>query len=138
MQAAPLPQRAPPLAIGLALALVSAPLAWFLEICAGYALASAPCFELHQRVPVVAHAAPWTKSMLLLSIIVSIAIGILGCGFCYSALRRAEAAGDRDVGTPWFVRTRFLARWGVLAGIAYAIASALVAIAYALLPRCAG
>lgn len=130
-----LPQRAPPLALGVALSLVGAPLAWFIEICAGYALASAPCFEPLERIPTIAAAAPWTMSALLGVCAASTAIAFLGSSLCYRMLQRTQRESEDSLSR---ARTRFLARWGMLIGTAFAIASILVVPAYALLPRCAG
>lgn len=52
---------------------------------------------------------------------------------------RDEAGGDQrhlmEVGAG---RTRFLALWGMLLGAGFAAATAITAVAFAVLPRCAG
>ena len=117
------------------------PLAWFIQLCAGYALASAPCFRDGIRVSAPLPVLQWTRPAMVIAMLASMAIALLALGVSWRAFRRTQQeAGDGSVqllemGTG---RTRFLALWGVLLGGAFAIATAMTAVAFILLPRCAG
>jgi len=137
----PAPQRDRVSLLDSAFGLLGGPLAWFIQICAGYTLASWPCFPEEQRYLAPRAGYGWTGSAI---ISVSIAAFII----CVAALlvsRRAysrvrnETHGDHrhllDVGGG---RTRFLALWGMIFSSAFGVAIAMNAVAHFLLPRCAG
>lgn len=117
------------------------PLAWFIQLCAGYALASAPCFRDGVRVIAPLAVLQWTWPAMIIAMLASVAITLLALGVSWRAFRRTrqEAGGGSDhlleMGAG---RTRFLALWGVLLGSAFAVATAMTAVAFMLLPRCAG
>jgi amino acid transporter len=117
------------------------PLAWYLQLCTGYALASAPCFRDGIRVAAPLPALQWTWPAMIAAMLAGVVIALVALGISWRAFRRTrqETAGgsahllERGAG-----RTRFLALWGVLLGSAFAIAAAITAVAFILLPRCAG
>ncbi len=121
--------------------LVGGPLAWYLQLCAGYALASAPCFSGGSRMPAPLPALQWTWIAMLLATAAALAIALLSLLLSWRMYQRTkeEAAGGTarllDGGAG---RTRFLALWGVLLGSGFALATAITALAFVTLPRCAG
>lgn len=121
--------------------LMGGPLAWYLQLCAGYALASQPCFRDGARVTAPLRAAQWTWPAMILAMLVAVAVALLALLVSWRALRRTQseapggAARLTEVGSG---RTRFLALWGVLLGAAFALATAISAVAFITLPRCAG
>jgi predicted histidine transporter YuiF (NhaC family) len=126
---------------GLFFGLLGGPLAWYLQLCAGYALASQPCFRDGLRMAEPMHAAQWTWTAMILAMVAGVLVALLALLISWRTFRRtrAEAPGDAshlsEVGSG---RTRFLALWGVLLGAAFALATAISAVAFSTVPRCAG
>jgi amino acid transporter len=130
------------LSIGEALfSLLGGPLAWFVQLCAGYALATWPCFpETHRRLmPASGYA--WSFSLMVGLLIAGVLVALLAFGVSWRtyARTRDEAGGDHrhliEVGAG---RTRFMALWGMLLGIGFAVATSLTAVGFLLVPRCDG
>jgi len=121
--------------------LFGGPIAWFLQFCAGYALASEPCFRAAERVESPIPALQWTLPAMILSMAAAVAIALLSLLVSWRAYRRTqdEAAGDTaNLAESGAGRTRFLSLWGVLLGSAFAVATAMTGVAFLTLPRCAG
>jgi hypothetical protein len=122
-------------------ALFGGPLAWFIQLNVGFALASQPCFSGGERT-VVPHFTPdWTWASMIGVTVIACAVALLAALISLRVYSRTEgeAAGDHrhmlEVGSG---RTRFLALWGVLLAAGAALAIALTAVAFFVLPRCAG
>jgi hypothetical protein len=122
-------------------ALFGGPLAWFVQLNLGYGLASQPCFRDGERT-VAPHWFPdWTWAAMIALMILACAIALLAALVAWRAYARTEdeAAGDRrhllEVGAG---RSRFLALWGIVLGAGAALATILTAVAFFVLPRCAG
>jgi hypothetical protein len=117
------------------------PLAWYLQLCAGYALASQPCFRDGLRMTAPLMGAQWTWHAMILTSIAAVGVALLAFLVSWRAFQRtqAEASGGAahlsEVGSG---RTRFLALWGVILGAAFASATAITVVAFITLPRCAG
>jgi hypothetical protein len=117
------------------------PLAWYFQLCTGYALASEPCFRDGVRVAAPLAGLQWTWPAMIVAMLAGVVIALLALGVSWRVFRRTqqEASGGSahllEVGAG---RTRFLALWGVLLGSAFAFAAAMTAVAFILLPRCAG
>jgi hypothetical protein len=106
--------------------LFGGPLAWFIQLNAGFALASQPCFLRGERT-VMPHWSPdWTFSGMIAVTVIACLIALLAALISWRALGGSGG------------RTRFLARWGLVLGIGSAVASALTTVGFFLLPRCAG
>ena len=124
-----------------ALGLIGGPLAWFLQLCAGYALASWPCFANDDRTltPLAGYA--WTWPAMVLAMLAGVAIALTSFWISWRAFVRVRDESDGDhrhlmeVGAG---RTRFLALWGMLLGGGFALATLVTAVAFLVLPRCAG
>jgi hypothetical protein len=121
--------------------LFGGPIAWFLQFCAGYALASEPCFRGGERLAAPVPALRWTLLAMILSMAAAAAIALLSLLVSWRAYRRTkdEAPGETahlvEAGAG---RTRFLSLWGVLLGGVFAVATAMTGVAFLTLPRCAG
>jgi hypothetical protein len=122
-------------------ALFGGPLAWFLQLNVGFALASQPCFRDGERTLAPPWNPDWTWSSMIAATVVGCAIALLATLISWRAYARTadEEAGDhRHVLEAGSGRTRFLALWGVLLGAGAAIAIALTIVAFLVLPRCDG
>lgn len=116
------------------------PLAWFFQLCGGYALATQPCFRDGSRVP-LPPALQWTSAAMVLFMISAIVIALLASSASWRAYRRSHEetlAETNRVIEEGAGRTRFLALWGMVLGCGFAIVVALTAVAFITLPRCAG
>ncbi len=137
----PAPQRARVSPVIAAFGVIGGPVAWFIEICGGYSLATAPCYSQAQRGLAPLDGLSWTWpamiTLLLMCVLVALAAFIVSARTF--ARTRSEGGGDHrhlmEVGAG---RTRFLALWGMLLGAGFAVATALTAVAFVVLPRCAG
>jgi hypothetical protein len=122
-------------------ALFGGPLAWFVQLNAGYALASQPCFLDGARVaaPTIAPDWTWPLMIALISVAVIVALGSALLSWRVYSRTEGEAQGDhRHVMEVGSGRTRFLALWGIFLGAGSAIATLLTAVGFWVLPRCAG
>lgn len=125
----------------LGFGVIGGPLAWFLQFNAGYALASWPCFPADQRMssPLAGYA--WSMSAMVGTLIGGVLIALAALWVSWRALQRTREEGPGDhhhlmeVGAG---RTRFLALWGVVLGGGFAVATLVTAVAFIVLPRCAG
>jgi hypothetical protein len=117
------------------------PLAWYVQLCAGFALASQPCFRGGMRLAAPLRGAQWTWPAMILIMISAVVVALLALLVSSRAFRRTRTEGSGDaahlseVGTG---RTRYLALWGVLLSAAFALAAAISAVAFITVPRCAG
>lgn len=132
-----LPQRTPGLPIGVLASLLLAPLAWYCQLCAGYALASWPCFPRDHLISAPPPGYRWTGPLMVVAMVAGVLSGLLALIISWNHLSELRAVGERATADRSVRRTRFLALWGVLLGAGFALASALTAVAFALLPRCA-
>jgi hypothetical protein len=120
-------------------ALFGGPIAWFVQLNAGFALASQPCFIEGTRA--LNLPGGWTRSAMLILIAAACVIALVAMLVSWRAYKRTEneTAGDRrhvmDVGAG---RTRFLALWGVYLSAGTALVTISTAIAFMVLPPCAG
>lgn len=120
-------------------AVFGGPVAWFLQLCAGYALATQPCFREGHRVAAPAANMQWSWPVMIGCMIAAILIALSAFIVSFNAYRQNR---DRPGGIPILYdgaeRTRFLALWGIVLGIGFALITAFTAVAFATLPRCAG
>jgi hypothetical protein len=121
--------------------LLGGPLAWLIQVCANYTMASWPCFPQEQPNLVPQAGFAWTGSAIIDVSIAAFIISVAAFLVSRRAFNRVrdESHGDHqhlmDVGSG---RTRFLALWGMIFSAAFAVGIAMDAVAYFLLPRCAG
>jgi amino acid transporter len=122
-------------------ALFGGPIAWFVQLCAGFALASEPCFAAGERMKAPLGPQLWTASAMTGLLLASILIAMMALWVSWLAFTRTRAEGEGDhrqvmeVGSG---RSRFLALWGIFLSAGFAIATLLTAAGLYALPRCAG
>ena len=137
----PLPRLGIVAVMGILFTVFGGPLAWFLQLCTGYALATQPCFRGGSRSPLPPPALQWTWPAMVLCMIAAIVIALLAFSASWRAYRRSreETLGDTHrVFEEGAGRTRFLALWGMVLGCGSAIVAAFTTVAFMTLPRCAG
>jgi hypothetical protein len=121
--------------------LVGGPLAWFLQLCAGYGLASWSCFPKDQRGLLPIAGASWTWPTMIVLFIVSVVIALaafFASWRIYARIRDETGGGPGHLLEAGSGRTRFIALWGMLLSGGFAIATVLDTVAFLVLPRCAG
>lgn len=135
----PAAARVPLLAV--AFGLIGGPLAWFLELCADYALTSWSCFPKDHRGVTPIEGVGWSGPTMLALWAAGILIAALAWLTSWRLFRQARPAnrqsydhlieyGDGRLG--------FLALWGVLLSGGALITIVLDVVAFAVLPRCGG
>jgi hypothetical protein len=121
--------------------LFGGPLAWFLQLNADFALASNPCFFDNERTVAPPLASGWTWSAMIFIAAAACAMALAAMLTAWRAYRltQQESGGDHhalmEVGAG---RTRFLALWGLCFAGGSALLIVLTALAFVVLPRCAG
>jgi hypothetical protein len=121
--------------------LFGGPLAWFVQLCAGYSMASEACFHDGSRALAPSPGQQWTWPAMTLVAAAAVLIALLSLLVSWRAFKRTrkEAQGDsRHLAEVGSGRTRFLSLWGMILGAGFAVAAALTFIAFFTLPRCAG
>lgn len=122
-------------------ALFGAPLAWFVQLCAGYSLASEPCYPGSERRLTLPPHLGWTRSAMLAVMLAACLVSLFALARSLSNYRRSAGEMQRspaEIIRPGADRTCFLALWGIIFGAGFAVASAMTLAAHLLLPRCAG
>jgi hypothetical protein len=123
-------------------ALFGAPMAWFVQLCSGYAMASQPCFIDGDRSWLPAVGLQWTWLTMIAVMLTAIIIALFALALSWRAYRctQNQAPGDAqhlmEVGSTG--RTRFLALWGIVLAAGFSGATAVNTVAFVLLPRCSG
>ncbi|HEY4212599.1 MAG TPA: hypothetical protein VGM84_14055 [Steroidobacteraceae bacterium] len=106
------------------------PGAWFLQLCAGFALSSSPSCGY-------AAAGAVAELLSLAALILAIA-ALVGSGRILMRTRDEGPGGHSHLLEAGAGRTRFLGMWGLVLGAAFAVATIFSVPAYLILPRCAG
>lgn len=136
----PAPHRDRVMNIESAFGLLGGPAGWFLQLCAGFALASGPCFTAGTRVT-ASGAPPWAWPTMIAASIVGVLLGVAALLVSWRIFQRTkqEMIGDhRHLIETGSGRTRFLALWGVLLGAGFALATLLTFVAFTTVPKCVG
>jgi hypothetical protein len=136
---APHKERTSLLELGFAVA--GGPIAWGVQLNAGYALASWPCFPGDHRMhlPLDGYAWSWPTLVAVMFAGALIAIAALLVSLRILRATRDPRLGDaRHLMASGTGRTRYLALWGVTFGAGFAVASLATGIAFIVLPRCGG
>jgi hypothetical protein len=122
-------------------ALFAGPLAWLLQLYAGYALASQACSPGSERRLTLPAQLAWTRPAIAIVVIASGLVSLLALVSSLRSYRRS--AGESPGGAAEAVRvgaqrTCFLALWGIIFSAGAAVGSVLILAAYFVLPQCAG
>jgi hypothetical protein len=125
----------------MAFGIIAGPAAWFIQVCAGEALSSEPCFpDGYRRVlPPAAFNWTWPALIALMLLCAVVALVAFLVSWRNYLATRAEVPGalgglmDEAAG-----RTRFMALWGMLYGAGFCLFTLFTLAAYLNLPRCAG
>ncbi len=119
---------------------VGGPVAWFVQFCTGYALASWPCFPKAQRALIPIAGYDWTWPAMILVLIGGVIVAL--CAF-FVSLRNfqytpsEEEPDRRELVDDRAARRHFVALWGIVLGTGFALATVITAVALVVLPRCA-
>jgi hypothetical protein len=121
--------------------LFAGPIAWFLQLCLGTAMTGWPCFPMTDRLGEPMAGYGWTRIgalvLLLVCALIALAAGLV------SLAKLREVRGEKGGGHAELLeighgRTRFVAIWGVILGLGFALATLATLVAFAMVPRCAG
>ena len=122
-------------------ALFAGPLAWLVQLYAGYVLASQSCFPgSERRLTLPAHLV-WTRPAIAAVVVAACLVSLLALASSLRSYRRSTDAMRPDadeVSRTAAQRTCFLALWGGIFGAGAALGSVLILVAYFVLPQCAG
>ncbi len=121
--------------------LFGAPSAWFVALCGGFALATQPCVV--DGVPRMEPEAglQWTGSVMVVLWVIALLIALVSGLMAWRAFTRGNRepqSHERDCMNAAAERARFLALWGMLLGGVFALATAMTALGFLILPRCGG
>jgi O-antigen/teichoic acid export membrane protein len=122
-------------------ALFAGPLAWLLQLYAGYALASQSCYPGSERRLTLPAQLVWTRPAIAIVMIAACLVSLLALASSLRSYRRSADAMRPDAAEVIRTsaqRTCFLALWGGIFGAGAAVGSVLILVAYFVLPQCAG
>lgn len=128
-------------AASAAFMLFTGPLAWFLQLCAGFMLLSWPCYPGNHRLADPLAGYGWTR---LAALLILLACAILAATSGLFAWRKyREVQGERGGGHADLIhvghgRTRFMALWGIILGTGFTLTTLATLVGFALVPRCVG
>ncbi|HEX4240838.1 MAG TPA: hypothetical protein VHZ53_05465 [Steroidobacteraceae bacterium] len=116
------------------------PAAWFVQLCAGFALASQPCFREGIRAAAPKASLLWSWPAMIAVLIAGVVVALIALSVAWRTYVgvRAERGGTAAPAEAAAERTLFLALWGVIYGAGFAVATAATVVGYVALPRCAG
>ena len=121
--------------------LFGAPIAWYVQLCAGVPLASESCYPgTERRLALPAHFG-WTRGAIAALMIAACIVSLAALSSSWAAYRRSSEEMLRSPAEAARIgadRACFLALWGIVFGAGFAVASVITFLAYFVLPRCAG
>jgi hypothetical protein len=123
------------------LALFGGPIAWFVQLCVGYPLASEACYPGAERRLTLPSHLGWTRAAIVAVMIAACVVSLLALSSSLAAYRRSSSEMRRGAEQAIRIgadRTCFLALWGIIFSAGFAVASVITFVAYFVLPRCAG
>ena len=133
--------RRPRIGLPGAFSVIGGPAAWFIQICAGYWLASGPCFPGPNRYVAPAAGWSWTGPAVIVLMVVCALIALaafLVSWRIYRASTVDRSGSHRELIEGGTGRPHFMAFWGMAYGAGFCTATLFTVVAYAALPRCAG
>jgi hypothetical protein len=135
----PSPQRGRAGGWALGFATLGAPLAWFVQLNANYALLAQPCFPGPERnIELPADAAwTWPAALGVYALCLIIALAALATALrLFRRTRDEDAEHQAEMQEAGAGRTRFLAYWGILLGIGFAVVIFVNLLALVMVPPC--
>jgi hypothetical protein len=121
-----------------AFALWAGPLAWFIQFCAGYWLASWPCFPHDHRLAVPVAKASWSMDAMVALLILGVLIALAGALLSWRTFAATRAETRADAARTWIGRACFFALWGLVWNLGFAATTLATAVGFIALPRCGG
>lgn len=106
------------------------PLAWYLQLCIAYPLATWPCFPDDRRRELPLRAFAWSGPAVIGLEVLCLTVALAAVLVAYRTFRVARDQADE--------RSAFVGLWGMLLAAGFSLAIAFNSIALAVLPRCAG
>ncbi len=116
-----------------AFGVIGGPLAWFIQLLAGYAMASGSCFLHDQRLITPGRSFAWTHAGMVAVLLLCTLVALAAFWVSWQHLLRPSDRISAGAG-----RARFIATWGVVLGAGFCVATLLTGVGIRLLPRCAG
>lgn len=136
----PAPQRGAAGGWALGFATIGGPIAWFVQLCASYALFAAPCFARADRLAELPGPARWVWpaafGLYAACLIVALAAAMVALGL-FGRTRHEHADHRGDFEESGNGRTRFLAYWGMLLGFGASVVIFVNLLALLVVPPCA-
>jgi hypothetical protein len=117
------------------LGLAGGPLAWIVQLAAGYAIAAAPCYTGPDR-DAAGQASLWVVALYLFCLALALAGGVVSL-IVYRRTRQETGHSEASLVESGHGRTRFLALWGMLLGFGFAGVILVNGIALVGVPACA-
>ena len=117
------------------LGLAGGPLAWIVQLVAGYAIAAAPCYTGPDR-DAAGQGSLWAIALYLLCLALALAGGMVSL-IVYRRTRGETEHSEGALVEGGHGRTRFLALWGMLLGFGFAGVILVNGIALVGVPACA-
>jgi hypothetical protein len=137
----PAPDRDKLSSLAASFLLYTGPLAWLVQICAGMAMTSWPCFSDVERRTAPLPDYAWTpRAALALLVVCAVLAAATGLLSWYRYLRvRNEGPGGHDVLVEHgHGRTRYLMLWAVYLGTGFTLATLVTLAGFAMVPPCLG
>ncbi len=125
----------------IAFGITAGPVAWFIQVCAGEALATEPCFPDGQRYPMPPTSLDWSWPALVILLVLCVLLAFaafLTSWRTYQATCAEDADRHGSLMDEGLGRTRFMALWGLLYGAGFCLVTLFTLVGYIALPRCAG
>jgi len=120
---------------------MAGPLAWFIELCSNYGLASWSCFPKEYRGITPIEGAAWSGPTIIGLWIACIVVALLALLTSWRLFRGTREAREKDyyhLIEDGDGRLAFLALWGMLLSGGALITLIADVVAFVVLPRCAG
>jgi hypothetical protein len=137
----PAPHRGNVSTFALFAGLFAGPMVWGLQLVINYSLASHACYPGSTPLHDVAPGFHTTRAIVLLLNLLAALVALAGAGLSYQHWRatRLEHHGDAEHAIEAGEgRTRFLALWGVMAGLGFFLGILFNTLALLMVPTCAG
>ena len=124
----------------LFMALLAAPLAWFVQLCVDYGLVSQACFPREHPLSNGLQISPavWPGSLALMAGALIVTCAATAASFWMWRRTRHEVANVSGLVEGTEGRTRFLAVWGIWTGIWFALGIVFGAIGFLAVSACDG